>query len=130
MFTFEIIYILTLTNTYVHIYFYISASVGGLMGLFMGFSFISIAEFFYYAVLRPYHVVKRHDRIRGGSRADISYSNSRNPSLRFIETSSYYTTDPLIKSSKLQQFPSRQIARRNSDHFGQAVQKPNRRQLN
>ena len=101
------------------------------MGLFMGFSFISIAEFIYYAILRPYHVVKRHDRIKGGSRVDVSYQNSRNPSLRFVDGPSYYmtTTDPLIKSSKLQQFPPRQIERRNSDHLGQMIQKPNRRQI-
>lgn len=101
------------------------------MGLFMGFSFISIAEFIYYAILRPYHMVKRHDRIRGGSRADISYPTSRNPSLRFIDAPSYYvTTDPLLKQSKLQQFPARQIERRNSDHFGHIIPKANRRQVN
>ncbi|XP_023304037.2 pickpocket protein 28-like [Lucilia cuprina] len=107
------------------------SSVGGLMGLFMGFSFISIAEFIYYAVLRPYHVVKRHDRIKGGSRMDISFPDSRNPSLRFIDAPSYYvTTDPLIKPSKLQQFPQRQIERRNSEHFGHIIQKSNRRHNN
>lgn len=110
---------------------YLTASVGGLMGLFMGFSFISIAEFIYYAILRPYHVVKRHDRIKGGSRSDVSYQNSRNPSLRFVDGSAYYMTpkDPLIKSTKLQQFPARQIERRNSDHLGQMIQKPNRKPI-
>lgn len=89
-------------------YLFFSASVGGLMGLFMGFSFISIAEFIYYAILRPYHKIKKHDRL------NQSKSKPRNPppvrdyQVRFVSPTERNITripDHLAKSKKLQLFP-------------------------
>lgn len=97
------------------------------MGLFMGFSFISIAEFIYYAILRPYHVVKRHERLTRVSNMS-SYQNSQNHSLRFMGPPTFYVRDNLLKPSKLQQFPPRIIERRNSESSGQFV-KPYGRQF-
>ncbi|XP_065365443.1 pickpocket protein 28-like [Calliphora vicina] len=35
------------------------SSIGGLMGLFLGFSFVSIAELIYYAIIRPYRSISK-----------------------------------------------------------------------
>ncbi|TMW44537.1 hypothetical protein DOY81_010382 [Sarcophaga bullata] len=35
------------------------SSIGGLMGLFLGFSFVSIAELIYFAIIRPYRAIRQ-----------------------------------------------------------------------
>lgn len=85
------------------------------MGLFVGFSFISIAEFVYYAILRPYHAIKRHERVfikteHVGQKRSLQPSPSVNyqkpPTTNVVSTdlnSSYKKYAPQfgIKSSKL-----------------------------
>lgn len=96
--------------------FHIPASVGGLMGLFMGFSFISIAEFIYYAILRPYHKIKRHERV---NHTPPRNQPSRNYQVRFVSPSSkplHYIPEHLMNSTKLQLFPPQsEGVRRQSD---------------
>lgn len=41
------------------IFYFEYLGTGGLLSLFMGFSFISIIEIFYYATLRPFYKRKR-----------------------------------------------------------------------
>lgn len=37
----------------------LSANTGGLLGLFMGFSVVSVIEFVYFFTMRPYYMSKR-----------------------------------------------------------------------
>jgi len=37
----------------------ISANIGGLIGLFFGFSFISLAEFIFFAAIRPFRAARQ-----------------------------------------------------------------------
>ncbi|XP_061390871.1 pickpocket protein 28-like [Musca vetustissima] len=84
------------------------SSVGGLMGLFMGFSFISIAEFIYYAILRPYHKIKKHDRLNQSKSKSKPPQDVRDYQVRFVsptERTIMRIPDHLTKSKKLQMFP-------------------------
>lgn len=42
------------TNTHIFIHSFLLANTGGLLGLFMGFSVVSLVEIFYFIALRPY----------------------------------------------------------------------------
>uniref|UniRef100_A0A1I8PI06 Pickpocket protein 28-like n=1 Tax=Stomoxys calcitrans TaxID=35570 RepID=A0A1I8PI06_STOCA len=100
------------------------SSVGGLMGLFMGFSFISIAEFIYYAILRPYHKIKRHERV---TQSNPKPQPTRNYQLRFVSPNSnkrpdYHIPEHLLNSTKLQLFPPQNTGRRYSEHSNQLNQ--------
>ncbi|XP_073828623.1 pickpocket protein 28-like [Musca autumnalis] len=85
------------------------SSVGGLMGLFMGFSFISIAEFIYYAILRPYHKIKKHDRVnQNNAKNQPPPPLLRDYQVRFVsptERAINNIPEHLMKSKKLQMFP-------------------------
>ncbi|XP_075158001.1 pickpocket protein 28-like [Haematobia irritans] len=103
------------------------SSVGGLMGLFMGFSFISIAEFIYYAILRPYHKIKRHDRV---NQTNARTEPIRNYQVRFVSPSnkqgSYNIPEHLMNSTKLQLFPPQTMGRQQyngySNQFNNDIQ--------
>lgn len=88
------------------------------MGLFMGFSFISIAEFIYYAILRPYHVIKRHERVRNNNARNQNIQPSQ---IRFISPprnplNHINIPEHLVRSTKLQKFPhTHKFVRRYSD---------------
>jgi amiloride-sensitive sodium channel len=40
------------------------ANCGGLLGLFMGVSILSIVELFYYCTIRPYYIIKKQKKQR------------------------------------------------------------------
>lgn len=41
-----------------------AANIGGLLGLFMGFSALSLVEIFYFMTLRPYYINQRRNSLR------------------------------------------------------------------
>lgn len=48
-------------------YLHFSANTGGLLGLFMGFSLVSIVEIIYFMSLRPYYAHMRHYQSHRGA---------------------------------------------------------------
>lgn len=57
-------------------YFFVAANTGGLLGLFMGFSVVSIIEIFYFMSVRPYCAVKRRLRVGKGNQVEDSLERS------------------------------------------------------
>lgn len=61
------------------IFFFILANTGGLLGLFMGFSFVSLIELFYFMSLRPYsnYIRISHNRERAFGHVFNKFRNFR-----------------------------------------------------
>ncbi|XP_037931932.1 pickpocket protein 28-like [Teleopsis dalmanni] len=70
------------------------SSVGGIIGLFFGFSFISLAEFIFFAMIRPWKTLRNNNHVievksAGGNEQNINESN-RNYRNNFQESFSDY----------------------------------------
>lgn len=57
-----------------------SANIGGIMGLFMGFSFISLAEIIYFTLLRPIFKFVLPKKFENNSSDEAEYDPTGNDS--------------------------------------------------
>lgn len=98
------------------------------MGLFMGFSFLSIVEFIYYAILRPYRTfkqsqyVKRRTSTNIRKRPSLKIANQQRPMAKQY-FQKRYTTNQFIPYKDIQypKFVARASTTGNGSNFYETI---------